>query len=79
MMVVPQPSTKPLAAFDLAVSLTDFVSRFNNPVVQGLVIAFLMVMGEISGEGLSQWRLTKENHSRQTLFLDGSHETLDMR
>ena len=53
-VVVAKQSTKPLVAVDLAVSLTDFVARFNDPVVQALMIAFLMVMGEISGDGLSQ-------------------------
>ena len=77
-MVVPQQSTKPLAAVDLAVSLADFVARFNDPVVQRLMFAFLVVMGKMSGDGLSQIPLSKENNSRQTLFLDRSHETLDM-
>ena len=53
-MIIPQHSSKPLAAVYLAVSLADFVSRFDDPVVQRLMIAFLMVMGEISGDGVSQ-------------------------
>lgn len=53
-MIVPQYSSKALATFDLAVSLADLVARFNDQVVQGLMIAFLMVMGEISDDGLSQ-------------------------
>ena len=43
-MVVPKHSAKPLAAFDLAVSLTDFVAGINDPVVQGLAITLPMIM-----------------------------------
>ena len=42
-IIVPQHTTEPLTAFDVANNLAHFVSRFDNLIVEPLVVSFAMI------------------------------------
>ena len=52
-IVVPQHPTKSFATFDLAGDLSDFESRIDDFVFEALVIALLVIVGEILANGVS--------------------------
>ena len=48
-IIVPQHTTEPLAAFDVANNLAHVVSRFDDLIVEPLVVSFAMIMLEKCG------------------------------
>jgi hypothetical protein len=78
-VVVTEQAAKPLSALDLAFEATDFWSRFNDLVRQGLVIALAVIMKKILTNGVLQSALAEKKHPQKTLFLDTSHESFDVR
>jgi len=66
-MVVPQQTAEPLATFNSASGLADLLARFQDRVTDPLVIAFLVVVGEIAAHCSTKHVLAKEDHSRKAL------------
>ena len=48
-IIVPQHTTEPLAAFDVANNLTHFVSRFDDLIVEPLMVSLAMIVLEKCG------------------------------
>ena len=77
-VVVPQESTEPFTAFDVASRVADIISGIDQQVFQSLMISFLVVMRFEFGKRLTQWCFTEEYHSIDTFSFQAQHKTLDM-
>jgi hypothetical protein len=77
-MVVSQNPTKPFATLDLTGSGSNFITGRNDGVVQRLVIAFLVVIGEIVAHCSTERGLAEEDHSRKAFRLDAQMKSLKM-
>lgn len=78
-MVVAQETAQSLPTCDLARLLSHFLARYQNPITQSLVIAFLVVMLQELGNRPPQHRFAKEDHAVETLLLNRSVESLELR
>ena len=61
-MVVLQKPTKPFTTLNVAVSLPDFLPRFDEHVAQPLMISFPMEMKKELANSISQRSLAEEDH-----------------
>ena len=77
-IIVPQHTTEPLTAFDVANNLTHFVSRFDDLIVEPLMVSLGMIMLEESVDSSSQRFLTEEDHSRKRLGFEAVHEPFNV-
>jgi hypothetical protein len=77
-VVVLQHAAETLVARDLAVSAGHFIARFDQPVVEPLVVSLFVIMDEEFTNGVPQSHFTEENHSVQTFVLHRTHEPFDM-
>ena len=76
-IVVPQQTTKPLAAFDIAMMLANFFTRLDDRVTQALMISLAVIMRQEFMASVAQRLLTKEDHSIETLGFQRSEKPLD--
>ena len=60
-MVVPQDAAESLAARDLTGGAADFLARIDKSVVEGLVIALYVIMGQESDHGGTQRSLPEKD------------------
>jgi hypothetical protein len=77
-VVISQHATESLAALDLTGSAGHFIARFDQPVVEPLVVSLFVIMDEEFTNGVPQSHFTEENHSVQTFVLHRTHEPFDM-
>jgi len=77
-VIVPQDAAESLAALDLTGDAADFLARIDQSVVDALVIALSVIMGEERNHGGLQRLLSEEDQAMQALILKGAHETLDV-
>ena len=52
-IVIVQQAAKPFAALNLTSALTNFLSRFNDLMIEPLVVSFLMIMSQVFFNGIS--------------------------
>ena len=67
-MIVPEQTTQPLSAFDLAGGIPDFFVRFKQSIAPSLMISFLMIMSQKLANGIPQRGFAEKNHSVETLL-----------
>jgi hypothetical protein len=77
-VVVPQQTAKPFPALDRASDLADLFTWFDDPVLQALVIAFLVVVDQELADGVSERLLAEEDHAVEQLLSQEPHEPLDV-
>src|SRR5262249_57014663 len=75
-MIVVQHSTQARAALDGCSAISDKLFRDDEPIVQTLVVALVMVVHHKLVDGLPHGALAEQNHSFQARLLDGSHKAL---
>ena len=78
-MVVPQQAAESLVALDLTILPANFITRCDDLVVEALVISFLVIMLQELADSGAKHLLAEEDHFQETLFLEASHETFDVR
>lgn len=49
-IVIPQHATQPLTTLDFAGYCADFVTRFDNPIAQSLVISLSVIVLNVRGD-----------------------------
>ena len=77
-VVVSQDAAESLAALDVTTDATDFLGRIDQSVVEALVIALCVIMGqERNRSGVDRF-LSEEYQAMQALILKGAHEALDV-
>ena len=69
-MVEAEETSEALSASDRAVSIRMGPLCFDKLVVQPLVVAFLVVMGDVVFDGPAKRFFTQENHPIQTFGFD---------
>ena len=77
-MVVPQDAAESLAALDVTTDAADFLARIDQSVVEALVIALCVIMGQERNRSGLQRLLSEEDQAMQALILKGAHKTLDV-
>ena len=75
-MVEAQHPTEPLGTFDGAEWRFGAFDRFDQPIVDPLVIPLPMIMSGVLASDLSQRSFSEEDHSTEALILDRSDESL---
>ncbi len=78
MVVVPQHAAESLAALDLTGDAAHFLARIDQSVVEALVIALSVIMGQERNRSGLDRLLSEEDQAMQALILKGAHETLDV-
>ena len=77
-MVVAKQTTESLAALDLTILTSNFIIRFDDLVVEALVIPLSMIMFQKLADSGAKHLLAKEDHSFQRFFLYAPHEAFQM-
>jgi hypothetical protein len=77
-VVVSQHAAEALPAPDIAIPLTDLAAGIDDPVFQSLMIAFLVIVVDELFQGPLQCSPTEEDHSVETLGLEGSHVAFNL-
>ncbi len=75
-MVKAEQATEPFSANDRGVKFGRLVERFDQLVLQALMVSFRVVMREILGNRVSQLRLIEKDHSVQALVFDAAASSL---
>ena len=75
-VVVLEHSSEAFVALDLTIRKSDFITWFDDLVIDALMIAFGVVVLGILGDHMSQPLLAEDDHVVQALGLDGSYEPL---
>ena len=75
-IVVVQHSTQPRAALDGCSAISDKLFLDDEPLVQTLVVALVMVVQHKFVDGLPHGAFAEQNDSFQARLLDGSHKAL---
>ena len=70
-MVVIQQPAQTLATLDVARVAGDFISRLDDLIAQSLVVAFFVVVSEVSGHSTTQRPLAEEDHAVEVIV--GQH------
>ena len=78
-VVVAQHPTETFPALKQAGGAPDFSTRFDQPVVESLMIPLSVKVSQELGSGLPQRLLPEEDHPVQALFLQAAQESLEMR
>ncbi len=78
-MVITEQATQSRAANDSAFGIGRFVERFNELVIQTLMVSFRVIVGKIFANCVSQLRLIEKDHSVQALGFNTSHKPFDVR
>ena len=68
-VVVPQLAAESLAALDLTGGAADLLARIGQSVVEGLVIALYVIMGQESDHGGTQRSLPEKDQALEALVL----------
>src|SRR6516164_2796126 len=75
-MIVVQHSPQARAALDGCNAISDKLVRDDEPIVQTLVVALVMVVQHKLVDGPPHGAFAEQNHSFQARLLDGSHKAL---
>ena len=75
-MIVVQHPTQASAAMDGCSPVSDKLFRDDEPIVQTLVVALVMIVQHKLVDGLAHGAFAEQNHSFQARFLDGPHKAL---
>jgi hypothetical protein len=67
-----------LAARDIIRCAANFVTRVDQLVVEPLMIALCVIMGQESNYGSTQRPLPKKDQAMEALVLQGAHKTFDV-
>src|SRR5215472_913227 len=76
LIVVVQHSTQPRAALDGCSAISDKLFLHDEPIVQTLVVALVMVVQHKFVDGLPHGAFAEQNHSFQARLLNSSHKAL---
>jgi len=76
--VIPQHAAESLTARDVTGCAAHFGARFDDPVVEPLMVSFRVIMGDEFLGGVGQRSITEENHAVKAFFFYGSNETFQM-
>ena len=76
-MVIAQHAAEALAARDRTGGQPDCASGVDERVVEPLMVALGVVMGEVFGHGLAQGVFAEKDHAVEAFVSDGSHEAFD--
>ena len=57
----------------------QLLAWLKDPIIESLMIPLGVIVVEIRGDGLPQRCVAEKDHFQETLFLDASHEPLDVR
>ncbi len=77
-MVVFQQPTQSFATLDRAINLADFVTRFDDLVVQPLMISLGMKMFEVCVDSPTQRLLAEKDHSGKAFVFETSEIPFQM-
>ena len=73
-IVVSKQAAEPLATFDLALRLADFLTWINQLIAQSLMVSFSMIMFQELADSRAKRRLAEEDEPRKGFVLEASHE-----
>src|SRR4029453_10065992 len=78
-MIIAEQSTEAFSPYHIARLTTDFSLRRNGLVIEPLMIALSMIVGEVLVDHMIERAFTQHDHPSQGLFLDGAHEPFAVR
>lgn len=78
-MIIPKHPTEPFAASDIAFRIGGFVDRFDQLIVETLMVSLRVIVGEIFADRVSQLLLIEKDHPIQALGFNTSHKPFDIR
>ena len=76
--VVLEQTTETFAAFDVTCEVCDFFIRFDQLIVDSLMIPFRMVVSDVFLKRSFERMLTEKDHLFQALRLQASHESFEI-
>ena len=65
-VIIAQQAAEPFAAIEDALRASDFVSRFDQLVVETLMMAFVVIVSRELAQGVAQRPITEGDHAVQT-------------
>ena len=77
-VVIPQKTTEPPTTHHLPFSGADIFLRLDQSIAWPLMIPFSVIVSKELRNSAAEHRFTEENHTTETLFLDGPNEALEL-
>src|SRR6266581_5953644 len=78
-VIVAQQPTETISAHDCPALVVVLWLRSNPLVVEALMIALVMIMGQVLQDRIRQGAFSQHDHLRKGLFLAGAHKPFTVR